>query len=110
MRTDLSNGIEELLALLDVQRALGKTPAEDGACEDQAALMLAGNTDVRMEKVTAVRAALMSDEYCVPARAVAAKMLDTMLTIAGERALRERRKRRRVGHRTLIRAQRASVQ
>lgn len=108
MQTEVSNGIEELLALLDSPTALRRAPAMERAGESGAVLMLAGSSEVRMDKVKAIRAALMAGDYYVPARMVAAKMLEAMLTIEGERALRDRRKKPRVGHRTLIRARRST--
>ena len=106
MQTDASNGLEELLALLHNRKALGKAPAQDDACRDRAALAVAGKTDVRMNKVKAIQVALIAGRYCVPARAVAVRMLHAMLTREGERMLRDRRKRPRVGHRMLIRGSR----
>lgn len=58
---------------------------------------------VRLEKVAKVRAALSMGNYSVPAEAVAFKMLDAMLAREQERLREDRRKRPRVGHRSLMR-------
>ena len=63
---------------------------------------------VRMEKVVAVQAALLAGNYSVPAKAVAAKMLDTMLIMERERVPGDRRRKPRVGHRGLICGERRS--
>jgi hypothetical protein len=63
---------------------------------------------VRMEKVVAVQEALLAGSYSVPAKAVAAKMLDAMLTMERERLPGDRRRKARVGHRGLIYGERRS--
>ena len=58
---------------------------------------------VRLDKVAKVRAALAAGNYSVPAEAVAFKMLDAMLAREQERLRDDRRKRPRMGHRSLMR-------
>jgi flagellar biosynthesis anti-sigma factor FlgM len=98
---DVRNSLDGLKALLGVNQAAG-TPAAGAARNqgaaagsafdsDRATLSAAGSEvaqaaadgGVRMDKVASVQAALQAGTYDVPAHAVAAKMVDAMLS--GER-------------------------
>lgn len=63
---------------------------------------------VRIDKVMAIRAALEKGDYEMSPRAVAAKMVEAMITLEWDWPHRERRKRPRVGHRGLLRGRRES--
>lgn len=107
MNTETGNGFEELMTPLGVSRMLGALPAQNDLPTQQR-LKLSGGEDVRMDKVMAIQTALASGSYDVPARAVAEKMLDAMLTLERERLQRERRRRPRAGHRGLMRRTRSN--
>jgi negative regulator of flagellin synthesis FlgM len=84
-------GMQQLFSSREVAATSGKTaraetePGKAGA--DQATLSAAASvaassspdSDVRMEKVAAVQAALASGTYNVPSSAVAGKMIDQMM-------------------------------
>jgi negative regulator of flagellin synthesis FlgM len=87
-------GMQQLFSSQEVARPAGKAEASDargaqGSQEgtDQATLSSAASlaaaaapdSDVRMEKVTAIQQALASGTYNVPASEVAGKMIDQML-------------------------------
>ena len=101
----------DLKTLLEATRTLHEAPIDaSGADRRDFDLRVAdlrgagGETGaVRLEKVAKVRAALSAGNYCVPAEAVAFKMLDAMLAREQERLREDRRKRPRVGHRSLMR-------
>ncbi len=93
---DIRNNVDGLKTLLGVSspepakvtpaRNEG-TPAASGLAGDHATLSSAGaevsqastGSDVRMQKVAAVQAALAAGTYSVPASAVAGKVIDSML-------------------------------
>lgn len=93
---DIRSGLDGLRSLLGVPQtpASAATPVRNGAtagtaaaaadhatlsqAASQAAQTSAGD-DVRMDKVTAIQAALASGTYSVPATAVASRMVDAML-------------------------------
>ena len=95
---DVRNSLENLKSLLGVNQATetsatGATrrqaPATEGAFDtDRATLSTAGSEvaqtagdgGVRMGKVAAVQVAMQAGTYSVPADAVAAKMVDAMLS------------------------------
>lgn len=95
----------ESTGALDEARIGGGEPDRNAFDLCLAGLGTAGNQTgaVRLEKVAQVRAALSAGNYSVPAEAVAFKMLDAMLALEQKRVLEERRKRPRVGHRSLLR-------
>lgn len=80
-------GISETSALQPRQMKSGATPDAGALAGDHAtvssagteALQAAGDSGVRMEKVTAVQAALAAGTYRVGAEEVARKMVDSML-------------------------------
>ncbi len=93
---EMRNGLDGLKALLGVTSASepqpglvkrGSSPGTASFAGDRAtlssagaeALQAAGESDARMEKVAAVRAALAAGTYLVPASDVAEKMIDSML-------------------------------
>jgi negative regulator of flagellin synthesis FlgM len=93
---DIRNSVDGLKTLLGVpspapakvQPAKSEeTPAASGLAGDHATLSSAGaevaqassGSDVRMQKVAAVQAALAAGTYSVPAPAVAGKLIDSML-------------------------------
>jgi flagellar biosynthesis anti-sigma factor FlgM len=97
MAMDVRNNLEGLKTLLGIP-ALASTPAQqvksdaapasNSLAGDHATLSSAGaeaaqaasaSSDVRMEKVAAVQAALNAGTYQVPATAVAGKMVYAML-------------------------------
>jgi negative regulator of flagellin synthesis FlgM len=93
---DIHNGLDGLKSLLGVTPAApavagSKRSAGSGESvlsSDMATLSSAGSevsqtaagSDVRMEKVTAIQAALVAGTYSVPASAVASKVVDSMLS------------------------------
>jgi anti-sigma28 factor (negative regulator of flagellin synthesis) len=117
MCTEARVGLEELMMLPGVSHMLGALP-ESAAPEsiaqvgrsipDGATSKLNGGDAVRIDKVMAIRSALEKGDYEVSPRAVAAKMVDAMLTLGREWPYRERRKRPRLGHRGLLRGSRGS--
>lgn len=93
---EMRNGLEGLKSLLGIsgvdapqprQMKNGSPAAGDVLAGDHAtlssagaeALQAAGDSDVRTEKVTAVRSALAAGTYSVTAADVAGKMIDSML-------------------------------
>jgi negative regulator of flagellin synthesis FlgM len=96
MRMDVRNSLDGLRSLLGVNPAApsapqGKSstaPAAGGLDGDRATLSSAANEisqaasgeGVRADKVAAVQAALAAGTYDVPASAVAAKVIDSMLS------------------------------
>lgn len=111
MSSDRPDDLQEPMALLDLSSAPDKAQIDGGEPDRNAFdLRLAGlgaagsqTGAVRLEKVAQVRAALSAGNYSVPAEAVAIKMLDAMLALEQKRVLEDRRKRARVGHRSLLR-------
>jgi hypothetical protein len=101
----------DLKILLEATRTLHEAPIDAGEADrSEFHIRVAGqrgaggeNGAVRLEKVAKVRAALSAGNYSVPAEAVAFKMLDAMLAREQERLREDRRKRPRVGHRSLMR-------
>lgn len=98
---DIRNSVESLRTLLGVPAtaAAETSPARGGAAGsatalagDRATLSSAGtevaqtasDSEIRMDKVAAVQAALAAGTYNVPASAVAGKVVDAML--GGEQA------------------------
>lgn len=95
---DIRNSVDGLKTLLGVpspapakvapQAKNEGTPAGSGLAGDHATLSSAGaevsqassGSDVRMQKVAAVQAALAAGTYSVPASAVAGKLIDSMLS------------------------------
>lgn len=123
MSIDVRDEFDELMALLGASGAVGtaevqgRPPAVESEFDgDQATFgatgselaRMAADGDVRMEKVVTIQAALEAGTYTVPAKMVAAKLLDAIFAGERKRAVRERRRRLRVGHRTLIRGPRKS--
>jgi flagellar biosynthesis anti-sigma factor FlgM len=98
MNMDVHNNLDGLRSLFGVQTpssapASTRGGSQAGASElsgDRATLSSAGSEvslesagdGVRMDKVTAVQAALAAGTYSVPATAVASKMVDAMLATA----------------------------
>jgi negative regulator of flagellin synthesis FlgM len=93
---DIRSGLEGLKSLLGTQAAEpALTQQARGAASaaasvigsDQATVssagseisQMAGDSDVRMEKVAEIQAALATGSYNVPASAVASKVVDSML-------------------------------
>jgi len=93
---DIRSGLEGLKSLLgtgaaeaaSTQQARGTaSAASSGIGSDQATVssagseisQMAGDSDVRMDKVAEIQAALSSGSYNVPASAVASKVVDAML-------------------------------
>lgn len=91
---EIRNSLEGLSSLLgvnaaDVAASKAKSPSASPSAlgTDHATLssaasemaQAAGQDGVRMEKVTAIQAALADGTYSVPASAVASKVLDSML-------------------------------
>jgi negative regulator of flagellin synthesis FlgM len=84
-------GLQQLFPSQEVERSAAKTSGDAAlaaqAGTDQATLSTAASvaaaaapdSDVRMEKVTAIQQALASGTYDVPAAEVARKMIDHML-------------------------------
>ena len=101
----------DLKTLLEATRALDEAPVDEVEADRSAFDLHLGGLGraggeigaVRLEKVAKVRAALSAGSYSVPAEAVAFKMLDAMLAREQERLREDRRKRPRVGHRSLMR-------
>ena len=90
--------------LLEATRMPHEAPIDGGDADRGAFDLRRDETGaVRLEKVAKVRAALSAGNYSVPAEAVAFKMLDAMLAREQERLREDRRKRPRVGHRSLLR-------
>lgn len=95
---DIRNNIDGLKTLLGVtnpapaktQQSRQASAADATLSGDRATLSGAGaevalsaaNSDVRMEKVSAVQAALAAGTYSVPTSAVAAKVVDVMLGVS----------------------------
>jgi negative regulator of flagellin synthesis FlgM len=96
MRMDIRSGLEGLKSLLgtpaaeaaSTQQTRGSASAAASAIQsDQATVssagseisQMAGDSDVRMEKVAEIQAALASGSYNVPSSAVASKVVDAML-------------------------------
>jgi negative regulator of flagellin synthesis FlgM len=93
---DIRNSLDGLKSLLGVsQPAPAATPPKPattsgtgGLSSDSATVSSAGtqvsqsasDSDVRMDKVAGIQAALASGTYNVPASAVASKMVDSMLS------------------------------
>lgn len=111
MSSDRPDDLQEPTDLPDLTGALDEAKVDAGEPDRDAfdlclaGLGAAGNQTgaVRMEKVAQARAAISAGNYNVPAEAVAIKMLDAMLAIEQKRVLEDRRKRPRVGHRSLLR-------
>jgi negative regulator of flagellin synthesis FlgM len=92
---DIRSSLDGLKSLLGVtQQATSATPSKSAGTtapsalsSDRATLSSAGSevaqtatdSDVRMEKVTSIQAALAAGTYNVPASAVASKMVDAMM-------------------------------
>lgn len=91
---EIRNNLEGLSQLLGVNgadvtadRAKSQSASTNALAADQATLssaasemaQAAGEDGVRMDKVSAVQAALENGTYSVPASAVAAKVVDSML-------------------------------
>lgn len=118
MYTEIGDGPEPPMMPPDMGKMPGSTavgrekegllPKTESACGGRALLKKAMGEGVRMEKVVAVQAALLAGRYSVPAKTVAAKMLDAMLIMERERLPRDRRRKPRVGHRGLICGERRS--
>lgn len=93
---DLHNGLDGLKTIFGVNRAAttpaagasSKAPAASAPATDRATFSAAGSEvsmaatepDVRIDKVASVQSALAAGTYHVPASAVAAKIVDAMLT------------------------------
>jgi len=94
---DIRNSLEGLKSLLGTAATepASAQPAKSGAAagtsalgSDRATLSSAGSevsqtgasSDVRMDKVASIQAALAAGTYSVPASAVASKMVDSMLS------------------------------
>lgn len=93
---DISNNLEGLKSLLGTQAATpaatqqvkgGTTATTSALGGDQATVssagsgvsQMAGDSDVRMNKVTNIQAALATGSYDIPAALVASKVVDSML-------------------------------
>lgn len=92
---DIRNSLDSLKSLLGVtQPASSATPSKAPGAATPSALtsdsatlssaasqvaLTASDTEVRMDKVSSIQAALASGTYNVPASAVASKMVDGML-------------------------------
>ena len=92
---DIRNSLDSLKSLLGVaQPAAASTPAKSAAASTPSALpsdsatlrsaasqvaLTASDSEVRMDKVNSIQAALASGTYNVPASAVASKMVNAML-------------------------------
>jgi negative regulator of flagellin synthesis FlgM len=95
MRMDIRSSLDGLKSLLGVTTPptsatpskSTNTTAPSALTSDRATLSSAGSevaltatdSDVRMDKVTSIQAALASGTYNVPASAVASKMVDAMM-------------------------------
>ncbi len=92
------NGLQDLLGVASTTQPQSQpaknqaAPASSTLAGDQATLSSAGSTvsqasagsDVRLDKVATVQAALASGTYNVPASAVASKVVDALLGNAGK--------------------------
>jgi len=93
---DIRGSLEGLKSLLGTpaaepaltQQARGAAAASAGAIRSDEATVssagseisqMAGDSDVRMEKVAEIQAALAAGSYSVPASAVASRVVDSML-------------------------------
>jgi negative regulator of flagellin synthesis FlgM len=93
---DIRSGLEGLKSLLGTpvsetgstqQTKNGASAAKSATQSDQATVssagseisQMAGDSDVRMDKVAEIQAALSSGSYNAPASAVASKVVDSML-------------------------------
>jgi len=96
MNMDIRNSLDGLKSLLGVTTPApastpakaANTPGPSALSSDSATLSSAGSavalsatdSDVRMDKVSSIQAALASGTYNVPASAVASKMVDAMMS------------------------------
>lgn len=111
MNMDFPDEFEKMLALLNLNRALGNAAngaeeADPGVFEVSLAGLIATDAEtaaVRLDKVARVRAALSAGTYSVTAEAVARKMLEGMLVAERRRLRSDRRRRPRPGHRGMMR-------
>jgi len=89
------DGLKTLLGVADAAPAKTQQPKQASAADatfsgDRATLSGAGsevalsaaNSDVRMDKVSAVQSALADGAYNIPASAVATKVVDAMLGVS----------------------------